>query len=120
LFRSLCSGFIVDTVYSGRINDARAVCSVTYRFSVFHIKLFDAENYTPRHFTRIADHEFEFGAAIKRGAAVEQVAAKGKAPVLDAFWLYVAVSKDFSAPMLTDTANCVLPIGAFGESSGPT
>jgi 3'-phosphoadenosine 5'-phosphosulfate sulfotransferase (PAPS reductase)/FAD synthetase len=78
------------------------------------------KRYMPRHFTRIANYETVFNTTIKRGATVEQIAAKGVAPELDQFWLDIAMSDDFSAPILIDPAKWTHPLGAFGESSGPT
>jgi 3'-phosphoadenosine 5'-phosphosulfate sulfotransferase (PAPS reductase)/FAD synthetase len=78
------------------------------------------KTYMPRHFRRIADYEADFGTTIKRGANVEQYAAKGTAPELDQFWLDIAMGNDFSAPVLIDPVVWVHPLGAFGESSGPT
>ena len=78
------------------------------------------KHYMPRHFIRIANYETEFNTTIKRGATVEQIAAKGVAPELDQFWLDIAMSNDFSAPILIDPAKWTHPLGAFGESSGPT
>jgi hypothetical protein len=74
----------------------------------------------PDHFNRIANYETAFGTTIKRGATVEQTAAKGVVPALDANWLAVAMGKDFSVPIRVDPDAWVLPPGAFGESSGPT
>lgn len=76
--------------------------------------------YMPRHFGRIADYEQEFGTTIKRGATVEQTASKGVVPELDPFWLEVAMSDSFTPPVLVDPATWQYPLGAFGESSGPT
>jgi 3'-phosphoadenosine 5'-phosphosulfate sulfotransferase (PAPS reductase)/FAD synthetase len=78
------------------------------------------KKYMPRHFIRIANYETEFNTTIKRGATVEQIAAKGIAPELDQFWLDIAMGDNFSAPMLIDPAKWTHPLGAFGESSGPT
>jgi 3'-phosphoadenosine 5'-phosphosulfate sulfotransferase (PAPS reductase)/FAD synthetase len=78
------------------------------------------KTYMPRHFNRIANYETEFGTTIKRGATVEQIAAKGIAPELDSHWLGIAMSKRFTAPVLIDPAIWTLPLGAFGESAGPT
>lgn len=74
----------------------------------------------PRHFRVIADYEAEFGTTIKRGVSIEQFAAKGLAPDLDQHWLGIAMSKRFTAPMRLDPAVWTLPLGAFGESAGPT
>ena len=78
------------------------------------------KHYMPRHFIQIANYETEFGVTIKRGASVEDVAAKGVIPELDPFWHAIAMGDDFSAPILIDPAKWTHPLGAFGESSGPT
>jgi len=78
------------------------------------------KTYMTGHFRKIADYETEFGTTIKRGASIEQIAAKGTPPELDPFWLDIAMSNDFSAPVLIDPARWTLPLGAFGESAGPT
>ena len=78
------------------------------------------KTYMPRHFRRIADYETDFGTTIKRGASIEQIAAKGIAPDLDPYWLDIAMGNDFSAPVLIDPAVWTLPLGAFGETAGPT
>jgi 3'-phosphoadenosine 5'-phosphosulfate sulfotransferase (PAPS reductase)/FAD synthetase len=78
------------------------------------------KTYMPRHFRRIADYEAEFGVTIKRGANVEEFAAKGVVPELDEHWLGIAMSDRFTAPVRIDPAIWQLPLGAFGESAGPT
>lgn len=78
------------------------------------------KHYMPRHFNRIANYETAFGTTIKRGATVEQIAAKGVVPELDPYWLDIAMGNDFSVPILVDPATWTLPLGAFGESAGPT
>lgn len=77
-------------------------------------------HYMPQHFAKIADYEVQFGVTIKRGMSVNQVADKGLVPQLDEFWLTMALSTEFTEPILLDPATWTLPIGAFGESSGPT
>jgi len=78
------------------------------------------KTYMPRHFRSIADYETEFGTTIKRGASVDQVAAKGTAPELDPHWLAIAMGTEFAPPIRLDPAAWALPLGAFGESGGPT
>lgn len=78
------------------------------------------QKYMPDNFMLIADYERAFGVTIKRGATVAQIAAKGVAPDLDPHWLAIAMSQEFSPPVRIDPANWVLPLGAFGESAGPT
>ncbi|MBC8738547.1 phosphoadenosine phosphosulfate reductase family protein [Paraburkholderia sp. UCT31] len=78
------------------------------------------KTYMPRHFSRIANYETAFGTTIKRGATVEATAAKGIAPELDPYWLDIAMGNDFTAPILIEPSTWVLPLGAFGETSGPT
>lgn len=78
------------------------------------------KRYMPRHFIRIANYETDFNTTIKRGATVEQIAAKGVAPELDQFWLDIAMGNTFDAPMLIAPEKWQYPLGAFGESAGPT
>jgi DNA sulfur modification protein DndC len=78
------------------------------------------QKYMPDNFRLIADYEHAFGVTIKRGATVAQIAAKGVAPDLDPHWLAIAMNQEFSPPVRIAPANWVLPLGAFGESAGPT
>lgn len=78
------------------------------------------KKYMPATFQAISDYEVKFGVTIKRKGSVQEYAAKGVAPDLDLFWLSIATSVTFDAPVLIDPAKWVLPLGAFGDSSGPT
>jgi len=72
----------------------------------------------PDGFRMVADHEEQFGVTIHRSQSVNDRAAKGT-PYAEAkgFWKDVALSRRFSAPVITDPWG--LPPGAFGESTGP-
>jgi 3'-phosphoadenosine 5'-phosphosulfate sulfotransferase (PAPS reductase)/FAD synthetase len=78
------------------------------------------KKYMPDVFREISDYEVEFGVTIKRDGSIEEYAAKGVAPDLDAFWVDIATGETFNAPVLIDPAKWELPLGAFGESAGPT
>ncbi|MFY2597402.1 phosphoadenosine phosphosulfate reductase [Achromobacter xylosoxidans] len=78
------------------------------------------KHYMPKHFRKISDYEQQFGVTIKRGATIEEIAAKGVIPELDRDWLEIAMGTSFTLPILLDPATWALPIGAFGETSGPT
>ena len=78
------------------------------------------KTFMPEHFVRIASYEAAFGHTIKHGGTVEDTAKKGIVPELDAFWLNMAMSIEFTAPIRIDPSTWVHPPGAFGESSGPT
>lgn len=72
----------------------------------------------PARFERIAQYEREFGYTIHRDHSVVELADMGTPFALDPFWLKVATSKVFTLPIFTD--NWTLPIGAYGDSCGPT
>lgn len=78
------------------------------------------QHYMPSHFNAISDYEERFGVTIKRGSSVKEIAAKGVVPELDQFWLEIAMGEIFTPPILIDPAKWTYPLGAFGESSGPT
>ncbi|MYM92649.1 phosphoadenosine phosphosulfate reductase family protein [Duganella vulcania] len=78
------------------------------------------KHYMPTHFKSISDYETLFNTTIKRGASVVQTAAKGVVPELDRFWLEVAMGETFTPQILLNPATWSYPLGAFGESSGPT
>ena len=77
-------------------------------------------HYMPRHYIRIVDYEKQFKTTIKRDGSVEEYADKGVIPELDPFWVEMAMGEIFSAPILVNPATWTLPLGAFGESAGPT
>jgi len=78
------------------------------------------KHYMYGHFKRISDYEKQFGVTIKRGASIEEIAAKGVIPQLDPYWLGIAMGSSFTPPIRLDPATWQLPLGAFGETSGPT
>lgn len=79
------------------------------------------KHYMPRQFIKIANYETQFNTTIKRGASVEDTAAKGVVPELDPYWLEIAMGKVFTPAMiLSQDIDWTYPPGAFGESSGPT
>jgi len=78
------------------------------------------KHYMPAHFARISAYEKQFGVTIKRDASIEEIAAKGQIPALDPYWLEIALGTTFTPAILIDPAQWTLPLGAFGESSGPT
>lgn len=78
------------------------------------------KHYMGRHFQRIATYEKVFNTTIKRDGSVEDYAAKGEIPELDQFWLDIAMGDSFTPPILIDPAKWVHPLGAFGESAGPS
>lgn len=72
----------------------------------------------PQKFERVAAYEREFGYTIHREHSVVELADMGTPFPLDPFWLKVATSKVFTLPIFMD--NWSLPIGAYGDSCGPT
>lgn len=78
------------------------------------------KRYAHEQFQKIVNYETEFGTTIKRGASVEQTAAKADAPDLDQYWLKLAMGEEFTHSVLIDPVDWTFPPGAFGESSGPT
>jgi 3'-phosphoadenosine 5'-phosphosulfate sulfotransferase (PAPS reductase)/FAD synthetase len=78
------------------------------------------KHYMGRHFKRISNYETAFNTTIKRDGSIEDYAAKGEVPELDQFWLDIAMGDSFTPPILIDPAKWVHPLGAFGESAGPS
>jgi 3'-phosphoadenosine 5'-phosphosulfate sulfotransferase (PAPS reductase)/FAD synthetase len=72
----------------------------------------------PAQFAAIATREKEFGITIHRKRSVEESAAIGIAYPTDPFWVEVANSRHFEPPIFRN--NWKLPLGAYGESCGPS
>ena len=72
----------------------------------------------PDQFHQIANHEREFKVTIHRSETVTERANAGTPYDTDPFWVEIANSRTFSAPVFIDP--WVLPKGAFGDSCGPT
>lgn len=71
-------------------------------------------------FDRIAHYEARFGVTIRRGATVHETADKGQAWEPDANWLAQAMAVEFAQPIRLSAEAWQLPVGAFGETGGPT
>lgn len=72
----------------------------------------------PVHFHRVANYEKEFGVTIHRTRSVIEQADRGKAYASSTYWRNVAMSRHYTLPIFVDEWE--LPLGAFGESCGPT
>lgn len=72
----------------------------------------------PQQFNTIAAYEREFKVTIHRKMSVVAQADAGTPFECDPFWVEVANSREFNAPVFVDP--WILPPGAFGESCGPT
>jgi 3'-phosphoadenosine 5'-phosphosulfate sulfotransferase (PAPS reductase)/FAD synthetase len=72
----------------------------------------------PDQFNQIASREREFKVTIHRSESVIERANAGTPYDTDPFWVEIANSRTFSAPVFIDP--WVLPKGAFGDSCGPT
>lgn len=72
----------------------------------------------PDQFNQIASREREFKITIHRFQSVVERANAGTPYDTDPFWVEIANSRTFSAPVFIDP--WVLPKGAFGDSCGPT
>jgi 3'-phosphoadenosine 5'-phosphosulfate sulfotransferase (PAPS reductase)/FAD synthetase len=77
-----------------------------------------AREIAPEQFGRIANHERTFKITIHRTKSVVELANAGTPYETDPFWVEIANSRIFNAPVFIDP--WVLPKGAFGESCGPT
>lgn len=77
-----------------------------------------AREIAPEQFYRIADYEREFKVTIHRKETVVERADAGTPYEMDPFWVEIANSREFMAPVFIDP--WVLPKGAFGESCGPS
>lgn len=72
----------------------------------------------PTGFGRIAFYEGDFGCTIKRKENIVSLAGKGIPYQMDPKWMKIAMGKSFDEPVFVD--DWQLPLGAFGESCGPT
>lgn len=73
----------------------------------------------PDQFARVVNFEREFGVTIKRHTSINAlVNAQSTVYDISAHWVAVARSTEFNESILTPY--WTLPLGAFGESTGPT
>jgi 3'-phosphoadenosine 5'-phosphosulfate sulfotransferase (PAPS reductase)/FAD synthetase len=73
---------------------------------------------SPEHFERIADYEEDFGVTIHRSRSVREQADRGTPFPFEERWKRIALSTTYDEPIFVDP--WVLPLGAHGDSSGPT
>ncbi len=69
-------------------------------------------------FTKIASYELNFGFTIGRSESVEQRAAKGVPYVFDQDMAAIGNGLEYTLPIIMQ--NWILPMGAYGDSCGPT
>lgn len=75
----------------------------------------------PTGFDRVAEFEHEFGVTIKRKTSLPVLADRGSPYPFDPEDARVALSREYLGPaMLEDGQRWALPLGAFGESCGPS
>lgn len=72
----------------------------------------------PQQFQTIANYEQDFGLTIHRTRSVVEQADRGINQAKSPYWTEVALSPMFTIPMFMDPWE--LPIGAYGDNSGPT
>ena len=72
----------------------------------------------PVQFARIATRESEFGVTIHRKYTVTELADLGTPYDVQQRWIEVANAHTFNMPVFVD--EWTMPLGAFGDSSGPT
>ncbi|MES2784359.1 MAG: phosphoadenosine phosphosulfate reductase [Pseudomonadota bacterium] len=72
----------------------------------------------PAGFAVIASYEQRFGVTIHRTRSVTAQANRGTPYAFEERWRAIAMSREFTQPIFIDP--WVMPIGAFGESCGPT
>lgn len=75
----------------------------------------------PERFEEIAQHEESFGTTIKRGVSIRQLADRGT-PYngIDPELVELAMSTTYTGPVRVPASEWRVPLGAFGESDGPT
>jgi len=76
------------------------------------------KRYAPAHFAQISAHEKAFGMTIHRQKSVEELAAEGTPYAGAEQWMPLAMSEHFGEPIVME--QWTMPLGAFGESCGPT
>jgi 3'-phosphoadenosine 5'-phosphosulfate sulfotransferase (PAPS reductase)/FAD synthetase len=75
----------------------------------------------PARFERIAAYEAEFGVTIHRTLSVRDLADRGRPySPLDPATVAVALSEDYQQPIRLAQFDWQLPLGAYGNSTGPT
>lgn len=74
----------------------------------------------PSQVERIAIYEAEFGVTIHRSESVNHRASRGTPYKMDDGRIRAALSETFDEPVLLVPGTWVLPLGAFGESTGPS
>jgi hypothetical protein len=67
---------------------------------------------------KIADYERRFGVTIHRTRSVDEQADRGTPYPFEEKWRAIAMSRVFTQPIFMDP--WVMPLGAFGESCGPS
>jgi 3'-phosphoadenosine 5'-phosphosulfate sulfotransferase (PAPS reductase)/FAD synthetase len=72
----------------------------------------------PEKFTKIAEYEKEFGFTIHRTKSVKDLAAKGESYEFDKDLATKSQTPEYKEPAVVEDWS--LPLGAFGESTGPT
>jgi 3'-phosphoadenosine 5'-phosphosulfate sulfotransferase (PAPS reductase)/FAD synthetase len=77
----------------------------------------------PERFERIAQYEEEFGVTIQRKRSVRRLAVLGQpyeATTADPDLVAVAMSREYTEPVLVAEGQWELPAGAYGDSCGPS
>jgi hypothetical protein len=77
----------------------------------------------PERFERIAQYEEEFGVTIQRKRSVRRLAVLGQpyeATTADPDLVAVAMSREYTEPVLVPEGQWELPAGAYGDSCGPS
>jgi 3'-phosphoadenosine 5'-phosphosulfate sulfotransferase (PAPS reductase)/FAD synthetase len=70
-------------------------------------------------FEKVAGYEEQFGCTIQRDRSVREMADKGKPYEAARDWIALALSEEYTEPVLVDPDSWEYPAGAFGESNGP-
>lgn len=73
----------------------------------------------PERFEQVAQYEDEFGCTIQRAESVQDRADRGTPYRMDPELIRIAMSEEYTAPIILPEGQWRLPAGAFGEKDGP-
>jgi 3'-phosphoadenosine 5'-phosphosulfate sulfotransferase (PAPS reductase)/FAD synthetase len=79
-----------------------------------------AKALSPERFEKIAEYESEFGCTLKRKGTLRELVEKGKIYEMAATDAAIAIRNNFDEPIILPEGSWTLPLGAYGDSCGPS
>lgn len=75
---------------------------------------------SPGRFERLAQYEEQFGCTLKRKETLRELVMQGKVYKMPEADAVTAIRRIFEEPIILSEGSWTLPLGAFGDSCGPT